>query len=143
MLRPLFHFPLLILLFTISIPVQAEESVLKIYLDADRSRHIASAKSIEMGIKTAFAEIENTVQGQKIEFVTLDHRGNSARSKLNMKKAFADPKGLLVLAGLHSPPLIKNRAYINENEMLTLVPWAAGGPITRPPQVIIGCFVYL
>ncbi len=114
---------------------QASDKVLKIYLDADRSRHIASAQSIEMGIKTAFAEIDNTVQGYKVEFVTLDHRGNATRSKINMDKAFNDPQGLLVMAGMHSPPLIKNRAYINENKMLTLVPWAAGSPITRYPSV--------
>ena len=123
------------LLITLSVQsAQAEERPLKIYLDADRSRHIASAKSIEMGIKTAFAEIDNMVQGHKIEFIALDHRGNTTRSKLNMDKAFRDPQGLLVLAGLHSPPLIKNRSYINENKMLTLVPWAAGGPITRYPS---------
>ena len=97
--------------------VQAEEKILKIYLDADRSRHIASARSIEMGIKTAFSEVDNLVQGHKIEFITLDHRGNSTRSKINMDKAFNDPNGLLVMAGLHSPPLIKNRSYINKNRM--------------------------
>lgn len=112
----------------------AEEQVLRIYLDADRSRLVASAKSIEMGVKTAFSEVDNVIQGRKIEFIALDHRGNSTRSKLNMNKAFADPLGLLVMAGLHSPPLIKNRAYINENKMLTLVSWAAGGPITRYPS---------
>lgn len=119
---------------TTSIVYAEEEKLIKIYLDADRSRHTESAKSIEMGIKTAFSEINNTIQGHKIEFVALDHRGNSTRSKLNMDKAFKDPDGLLVIAGLHSPPLIKNRTYINENKMLTLVPWAAGGPITRYPS---------
>ena len=34
-------------------------------------------------------------------------------------------------AGVHSPPLIKYRNFINQNNILTLVPWAAGGPITR------------
>ena len=112
----------------------AQDQVLRIYLDADRSRHVASAKSIEMGIKAAFADVNNIIQGRKVEFIALDHRGNSTRSKLNMDKAFSDPQGLLIVAGMHSPPLIKNRRYINENKMLTLVPWAAGSPITRYPS---------
>ena len=121
----------LLFFIVFTLPAAANKPPIKIYLDADRSVHTASAKSIEMGIKTAFAEIDNMIQGRKIEFVALDHRGNSTRSKLNMKKAFQDPNTLFVLGGLHSPPLIKNRKLINENKMLTLVPWAAGGPITR------------
>ncbi|WP_245929254.1 ABC transporter substrate-binding protein [Agarilytica rhodophyticola] len=107
---------------------------IKIALDADWKHHQASANSIEMGIRTAFDEIDNIVQNYSIEFVPMDHRGNVTRSKLNMKKAFADPDTLLVMAGMHSPPLIKNRTLINEQKMLTLVPWAAGGPITRYPS---------
>lgn len=117
-----------------SLALDSSKSVLKIYLDADRSRHYQSARAIEMGIKTAFDEIDNQIQGYDIEFVALDHRANTARNKLNMKRAFSDPEALLVVAGMHSPPLIKNRTYINENKMLTLVPWAAGGPITRHPS---------
>lgn len=109
-------------------------SILKIALDSDQTHYKASASSIEMGIKTAFDEIGNTIQGRKVKFFRMDHRGNATRSKLNMKKSFADPDTLLVMAGMHSPPLIKNRAFINENHMLTLVPWAAGGPITRYPS---------
>lgn len=40
---------------------------------------------------------------------------------------------MVIYSGIHSPPLIKNRDFINENKALTLVPWAAGGPITRYP----------
>ena len=106
---------------------------LRIYLDADRSGHLASARAIEMGIKTAFAEVDNQIQGRQVEFIPLDHRGNSTRSRMNMERAFADPSTLFMMAGLHSPPLINNRDYINQQRMLTLVPWAAGGPITRYP----------
>jgi branched-chain amino acid transport system substrate-binding protein len=35
---------------------------------------------------------------------------------------------------LHSPPYIKNRSFINENQIPLLIPWAAGGPITRHPN---------
>ena len=112
----------------------SEQSVLKIYLDADRSNHIESAYSIEMGLRTAFSELGNEIQGHKVVFVPMDHKGNSVRSKRNMMAFKDDHQALVIFAGMHSPPLIKYRKYINENEILTLVPWAAGGPITRFPD---------
>ncbi|WP_241651898.1 hypothetical protein [Pseudoalteromonas phenolica] len=48
-----------------------------------------------------------------------------------MKKFLKDPNALFILGGLHSPPYIKNRTFINKEQILLLVPWAAGGPITR------------
>lgn len=111
----------------------ADKPQLKIFFDSDQTRHAASAQSIELGMKAAFSEVGNEVQGFDVKFVSLDHRGNTARSKLNVKQALNDPETLLLVGGLHSPPLIKNRDFINENKMLTLVPWAAGAPITRPP----------
>lgn len=112
----------------------ANDSYINIYLDADRTGYIESATSIEQGIRTAFDEIGNTIQGHDIRFVTLDHRGNSVRSKKHMAIYKKDPNALVIFAGLHSPPLIKYRQYINDNQILTLVPWAAGAPITRHPS---------
>lgn len=112
----------------------AGTSSINIYLDADRSNYIESARSIEQGVKTAFQEVDNTIQGREVNFVVLDHRGNSVRSKKNMGKFLNDPNALVIFAGLHSPPLIKYREYINKNQILTLVPWAAGAPITRYPS---------
>ncbi len=114
----------------------ADESLspLKFYLDSDRSNHTASAIAIERGVRTALAEVNNKVQGRHVELVLLDHRGNSTRSKKNMQQYLSDPFSLVYFGGLHSPPLIQHRAFINENSILTLVPWAAGGPITRYPN---------
>ncbi len=112
----------------------ATSNPLRIYVDADRTRHYASARSIEMGITTAFDQAGNTVQGRPVEILTLDHRGNVALSRMNLEKALADPHTLFLLGGMHSPPLIHNRDFINARRLLTLVPWAAGGPITRHPD---------
>lgn len=112
----------------------AKPEALKVVIDADFSRNQASALSIEKGIKAAFLEVNNSVNGVPLLVERADHRANSARSKQNLKKAFADPHTLFVLGGMHSPPLIKNRQFINDHKMLTLVPWAAGGPITRYPS---------
>lgn len=107
---------------------------LKIYFDADRTSHYESARSIEMGVKTAFDEVGNQLNGIPVEFVELDHRGNVVRSKRNMGLYEKDPSAVVLFAGLHSPPLIKYREYINQANLLILNPWAAGAPITRYPS---------
>tara|TARA_R110002096_G_scaffold156008_4_gene320463 strand:- start:481 stop:1734 length:1254 start_codon:yes stop_codon:yes gene_type:complete len=124
----------LFLLVLITTPVSADEKTLKIYHDADRSVHAESAQSIERGIHTALAEVNYEAQGYTLEFVPQDHRGNVLRSKLNFQAFLKDPTALVMFSGIHSPPLIRNRKFINENKILTLVPWAAGGPITRFPS---------
>lgn len=108
-------------------------NTLRIYHDADYSVHAESARSMAMGFRTALAEVDNRIQGYEIELVARDHRGNSKRSLHNMRQFLDDPAALFVLGGLHSPPYIQNRDFINQNGVLLLVPWAAGGPITRYP----------
>ncbi|WP_238937533.1 ABC transporter substrate-binding protein [Pseudoalteromonas sp. S16_S37] len=108
--------------------------VLKIYHDSDYSNHKASADAMKMGFMAALGEINNEVQGYKLVLVEKDHRGNSNRSFLTMRQFLADPDAIAILGGLHSPPYIKYRNFINENGILLLVPWAAGGPITRYPD---------
>ncbi len=120
------------LFLTLSFP--ASSNSWKIYFDTDMTNHSESAQSIQQGVKVAFSEVDNQIQGLPIEFIALDHKGNTARSKRNMAKFKKDPSALVLFAGLHSPPLIKYREYINKEQILTLVPWAAGGPITRYPS---------
>ncbi|MCK6262962.1 ABC transporter substrate-binding protein [Vibrio sp. ZSDE26] len=121
------------MVFTLSVHASPPE-IVKVYFDSDRTGHIESAKSIEQGVKVAFSEVDNQLNGIPVEFVTLDHRGNALRSKKNMEKFLQDENALVYVAGLHSPPLIKFREFINESHLLTLVPWAAGSPITRYPS---------
>ena len=106
-----------------------------IYIDSDFSHHQQSAKSIEAGVKAALSQIDYRIGEHTIAVVNKDHRGNTARSKRHYKQLLDDQNGLLMIGGLHSPPLIKNQAFINENQLLTLVPWAAAGPITRPSSL--------
>lgn len=110
-------------------PVFADS--LNIYLDADMSGAKASGVSIERGIRTALSEIDNTLEGRSVNLVVLDHHGNSARSLANLKTFLSDPNALALFTGLHSPPLLAHRGFINDNHILTLDPWAAAGPITR------------
>lgn len=122
------------LLLPFSLSAEEPEKTLYIYQDADLSNHAASSEAIQKGMELAFHEIGNSVQGYNIAFKYLDHRGNVIRSKRNYQTFIDDPKALAIFSGIHSPPLIKNRTFINENKALTLVPWAAGGPITRHPS---------
>jgi branched-chain amino acid transport system substrate-binding protein len=107
---------------------------LTIYHDADYSLNQVSAQAMKMGLLTAFDEVDNEIQGYSLVFKEKNHRGNSKRSLLSMKDFINDEKALFILGGLHSPPYIKNRTFINENQIPLLVPWAAGGPITRYPS---------
>ncbi|MFY8297251.1 ABC transporter substrate-binding protein [Pseudoalteromonas sp. SS15] len=102
-----------------------------IYHDSDYSNHFASANAIKMGFMSALESEKNRLENVEFNFLEMDHRGNSNRSLLHMKKFLKDPKALFILGGLHSPPYIKNRTFINKEQILLLVPWAAGGSITR------------
>ena len=123
-----------LLIFSLVWSVQAEDKRLFVYLDADLSNHKESSQAIQQGIEVAFSEINNEIDGFKIGFKYLDHRGNVIRSKRNYQKFINDPNALVVYSGIHSPPLIKNRKFINESKALTLIPWAAAGSITRYPS---------
>lgn len=126
---------LLLYLFLTSFSTFANtDKTLTIYHDADYSLNQVSAKAMKMGLLTAFDEIDNEVQGFHLAFIEKNHRGNIKRSLLTMKDFMTDEKALFILGGLHSPPYIKNRQFINENQIPLLVPWAAGGPITRYPK---------
>jgi branched-chain amino acid transport system substrate-binding protein len=125
---------LVILFYLAAFSSLAEHNVLYIYQDADLSNHSESSEAIQKGIEVAFNEIDNQIQGYNIAFKYLDHRGNVIRSKRNYQQFINDANALVIYSGIHSPPLIKNRSFINENKALTLVPWAAGGPITRYPS---------
>lgn len=123
-----------VLLYLSAFSLLAEDKTLYIYQDADLSNHNESSEAIQKGIEVAFKEINNQIEGYSIAFKYLDHRGNVIRSKRNYQQFLADPNALVIYSGIHSPPLIKNRNFINENKALTLVPWAAGGSITRYPS---------
>lgn len=112
----------------------AKEKTLYIYQDADLSHYVESSRAIQKGIEAAFSEVNNHIAGYKINFKYLNHRGNVLRSKHNYQAFLKDPNALAIYSGIHSPPLINNLEFINKQKALTLVPWAAGGSITRYPS---------
>jgi len=115
-------------------PTQENSNTIKIYISADRTVSKSSGISIEQGVRTALDEIQYKIHGQDIEVVILDHRGSSPRAKQHLDEYLSDDQALVIFSGLHSPPILEHRDFINENEILLLDPWAAAGPITRYPS---------
>lgn len=105
----------------------------RIYVDADRTGTRAAGIAIEQGLRTALSEVGNRLAGRQVEIVVRDHRGSSPRSKRHLQEYLADSLALVLFSGLHSPPLLAHRQYINQSHILVLDPWAAAGPITRYP----------
>lgn len=119
------------LTFLICSKLFATEENFHLYIDADRSGTRESGLAIEMGVKAALAMHDNKIGGREVEVVLRNHRGNSNRSFKHIKEYEKDPQALAIVSGLHSPPLLAHRDYINKNGILMLVPWAAATPITR------------
>lgn len=125
------YFKLLTIILSFCASQAQAEKIYNIYLDADFTGTKASSLSIEQGIETALSEINHQIFDYQIKVIKKNHRGNSLRSKRNLENYLKDPSALLVFSGLHSPPLLANKDFINQNRILLLDPWAAAGPITR------------
>lgn len=125
---------LALLILSTSGTYAATEKILTIYLSADRTGAKLSGNSIEQGIRTALDEINYKIGDYNIKLKSLDHRGSTPRAKKHLQTYLNDPTAIALFAGLHSPPLLATRDYINENKILVLVPWAAAAPITRYPS---------
>jgi branched-chain amino acid transport system substrate-binding protein len=121
---------LIFLTVFVTLPVSANKNY-SIYLDADFTATKIASFSIQQGINVALAEENHRINGYQFEIIVKDHKGSSLRSKRNLESFLADSNGLLVFSGLHSPPLLANKKFINDNNILVLIPWAAAGPITR------------
>ncbi|TWX67855.1 ABC transporter substrate-binding protein [Colwellia demingiae] len=124
----LFSYLTLMTIYTSNVYAQQKYTI---YLDADFSGATASSLAIQQGITTALAEVDNQIQGIEFGVILKDHRANSLRSRRNLEAFLADEQALMVFSGLHSPPLLANKSFINDNDILLLDPWAAAGPITR------------
>lgn len=125
---------LLGILFFLMANVIKAQTPIHLYIDADRTGARASGIAIEQGVRVALDEVDNQLAGRDVELIIRDHHGSSVRSKRHLDEFLKDDKALLVYSGLHSPPLLSNLGFINENKILLLDPWAAAGPITRYPK---------
>lgn len=110
------------------------EEKLELYIDADYSINDAAGLAIELGLRTALREEGLRLGGAPVEIVPMDHRGNVLRSRNTIDTYIASPTAIAIIGGLHSPPYLTYKNDINQNEVLTLLPWSAAGPITRAAE---------
>lgn len=110
---------------------QARSEPLELYIDADYSVSHLAAEAIQLGVETALSEVDFQLGGMDVRVVPMDHRGNVKRSYRNMRTFLASDTALSIIGGMHSPSYLAYRDFMNDNRMLTLLPWAAAGPITR------------
>lgn len=120
--------------FLMTPAVAGESEPIRVYLDADQTNAVNAGEAIEAGIAAAIKLAGGSIEGRPLELVSLNHRGNIKRSKRNFNTFAEDLLGLAIFTGLHSPPVLRYRDWINESSLLTLDPWAAAGPITRPSE---------
>ena len=104
---------------------------LQLLIDADYTISSNAAQSIELGLRTALEEEDFILGGQQVEIVPMDHRANVKRSLRTYSRYLKNDRALAIIGGLHSPPYLTHKDYLNENSILTLLPWSAAGPITR------------
>ncbi|WP_185234786.1 ABC transporter substrate-binding protein [Teredinibacter franksiae] len=131
-LQPYYFCLLSIFIATTKVYASADEY--SIYIDADFSHNLESSQAIERGINTALKGINYQVNNLTLSTKRMDHRGNTKRSKKHIQAYLDDKRAIAIFSGLHSPPLLANRDFINKNQVLVLDPWAAAGPITRYPD---------
>lgn len=104
---------------------------LVIFLDADQTGAVNSGRSIHQGMTVAINQAGGQVSNIPLRVVIKDHRGNSRRSLKHLQQYLSTDNALAVFSGLHSPPLLAHREFINDEGILVMDPWAAAGPITR------------
>jgi branched-chain amino acid transport system substrate-binding protein len=87
--------------------------------------------SIWRGMVLAVDEInaDGGLLGKKLQIVVKDHHANPIRGVENLRQ-FADMDRLLaVMGGMHTPVMLEELPAIHDNQIISLVPWAAGTPI--------------
>ena len=115
----------------LSLADKGQYQALHLYLDADQSGSVNSGRAIRQGVELALQDRNNSLHGIPLKLLIKDHKGNSRRSKEHLNQYLQDDSALAVITGMHSPPLLTYKNFINQNRVLVLDPWAAAGPITR------------
>ncbi len=111
----------------------AEKAPVLVGLDGEFGlEHSFSAQAIELGLRTAIAQINaagGVLGGRPIELVIKDNLGIPARSTRNNAEFASMPNLVAVFGGRFSPVILAQLPIIKEGKLLYLVPWAAADPI--------------
>lgn len=105
---------------------------LVIALDADlQGNSSLSGLAIRRGIEMAIGEInaQGGILGKQLTLTARDNSMIPARGLDNLRKFSQIDNLVAVFTGISSPVVLAELAYIHQNRLLTLDPWAAATPI--------------
>jgi branched-chain amino acid transport system substrate-binding protein len=105
----------------------------RVGLDAEFGlENSTSAQAIELGLRTAIAEINaegGVLKGRPLELITKDHRSIPARGIRNIEEFAAMPDLVAVFGGRFSPVVIEELPKLKETRTLFLAPWSSADVI--------------
>jgi len=111
----------------------ADKAPLLVGLDGEFGlENSISAQAIELGLRTAIAEINaagGVLGGRPIALVIKDNRSIPARGIRNSAEFAAMPNLVAVFGGRFSPVVIEQLPALKEAKLPYLVAWAAADPI--------------
>ena len=119
-------------LYVNSCRADSTQEPLIIGIDADLSAvAVEGGVAITRGVELAVEEINANggILGRKLKVIAKDHRGNPARGIYNIEQFAKMPNLLAVVGGVHTPVVLAEIDIIHNENILMLVPWAAGTPI--------------
>ena len=112
----------------------AQPKPVRVGLDAEFGLdHSISAQAVELGMRTAIAEINRAggvLKGRPIELVTKDHRSIPARGIRNIEEFARMPDLVAVFGGRFSPVIIEELPVLTATRTLFLAPWSSADGIT-------------
>ncbi len=123
----------MIMLLCVVTASAAEKAPVLVGQDGEFGRENSySAQAIELGLRTAIAEINaagGVLDGRPIELVTKDNHGVLARSVRNNAEFASMPNLVAVFGGRFSAVILAQVPALNEAKLPYLVPWAGADPI--------------
>ncbi len=91
-----------------------------------------SAQAVELGLRTAIAEINRAggvLNGRPVALVTKDHRSIPARGIRNIEEFARMPELVAVFGGRFSPVIIEELPTLKATKTLFLAPWSSADMI--------------
>ena len=104
---------------------------LNVYLNADMTHTTDVGHSLELGLRAGLVEGADRFGGAPIQVLVQDHQNNMRRTEQTIMRASDDPQLLAIVGGMHTPHYLKYGPTINERQIVLMLPWSAGGTLTR------------
>lgn len=111
----------------------AQPKPVRLGLDAEFGLdNSTSAQAVELGMRTAIAEINRAggvLKGRPLELVTKDHRSIPARGIRNIEEFARMPDLVAVFGGRFSPVIIEELPTLKSTKTLFMAPWSSADGI--------------